>query len=164
LFLFAGFLSGRESGGFGDAGRAGAGSSSPTDGGVMVAGLAGLAAGEAVGRLGVCPMVFRIWTPSWVLFSGGWCFLFLAGFYLRIDVGQLRGWAFPRVVFGRNAITMYCLKHLRADFIRSSMQTHFGENVFKVFGAVSEPVITGEHDTLVSRSREPHHHFGAHSL
>ena len=24
---------------------------------------------------GICPVVKRIWTPSWVLFSGGWCFL-----------------------------------------------------------------------------------------
>ena len=39
-----------------------------------------------LGELGVCPVVKRIWTPSWVLFSGGWCFLFLAGFYAILDV------------------------------------------------------------------------------
>ena len=27
---------------------------------------------------GVCPIVKRIWTPAWTLFSGGWCF-FAAG-------------------------------------------------------------------------------------
>jgi|694.fasta_scaffold38160_3 predicted acyltransferase len=27
---------------------------------------------------GICPIVIRIWTPSWVLFSEGWCFLFIA--------------------------------------------------------------------------------------
>ncbi len=110
---------------------------------MVVAGLAGLTAGEALSRLGVCPRVFRIWTPSWVLFSGGWCFLFLAGFYLLIDVWQIRGWTFPLVVFGMNAITMYCLEHLIADFIRGSFQTHFGENVFKVFGAEYEPILSG---------------------
>src|SRR5262249_43308524 len=31
--------------------------------------------------LGISPIVKRLWTPSWVLFSGGWCFLALAGFY-----------------------------------------------------------------------------------
>ena len=34
----------------------------------------------------ICPVVKRIWTPSWVLFSGGWCFLFLAAFYAVVDV------------------------------------------------------------------------------
>ena len=40
-------------------------------------------------RLGVCPVVKRIWTPSWVLFSGGWCFLLLAAFYAVVDVARL---------------------------------------------------------------------------
>ena len=30
----------------------------------------------------ICPVVKRIWTPSWTLFSGGVCFLFLAAFLL----------------------------------------------------------------------------------
>ena len=110
---------------------------------LVVSGLVGLAAGEVLDRLGVCPLVFRLWTPSWVLFSGGWCFLLLAGFYLLIDVWQLRRWAFPLTVFGMNALTMYCLKYLSADFIRGSMRTHFGENMFKVFDAVYEPVVSG---------------------
>ena len=46
----------------------------------------GLAAGWGLGELGVCPVVKRIWTPSWVLFSGGLCFLFLAGFYAVLDL------------------------------------------------------------------------------
>ena len=29
--------------------------------------------------LGVCPLVKRIWTPSWAVFSAGWATLFLAG-------------------------------------------------------------------------------------
>ena len=110
---------------------------------MVVVGLAGLTAGEALSRLGVCPRVFRIWTPSLVLFSGGWCFLFLAGFYLLIDVWQMRRWALPLVVFGMNAITMYCLEHLIADFIRGSFQTHFGESVFKLFGTAYEPILSG---------------------
>ena len=52
-------------------------------------------AGWGLGELGVCPVVKRIWTPSWVLYSGGWCFLFLAGFYAVLDLLGLRFWAFP---------------------------------------------------------------------
>ena len=64
-------------------------------------------------------------------------------FYLLIDVWQMRRWALPLVVFGMNAITMYCLEHLIADFIRGSFQTHFGESVFKLFGTAYEPILSG---------------------
>ena len=48
-----------------------------------------LAAGWLCGALGICPVVKRIWTPSWVLYSGGWCFLLLAGFYAVMDIWRL---------------------------------------------------------------------------
>ncbi len=35
------------------------------------AGVVGVAIGLALDRFGVCPIVKRIWTPSWTLFSGG---------------------------------------------------------------------------------------------
>ena len=62
---------------------------------LVVAGAGRLAAGWGLGELGICPVVKRIWTPSWVLFSGGWCFLFLAGFYAILDLLGFRSWAFP---------------------------------------------------------------------
>ena len=49
---------------------------------LTVAGVVFTAVGWGLGELGVCPVVKRIWTPSWVLFSGGLCFLFLAGFWV----------------------------------------------------------------------------------
>jgi predicted acyltransferase len=41
--------------------------------------------------LGICPIVKRLWTPAWVLFSGGWSFLALAAFYYVMDVRGYRG-------------------------------------------------------------------------
>ncbi|MBX9627508.1 MAG: hypothetical protein K2X82_27150 [Gemmataceae bacterium] len=76
---------------------------------LAAAGVVGLAAGYGLGAAGVCPVVKRIWTPSWVLFSGGWCFLFLAGFYAVNDVRGWRRWALPLVVVGANSIAAYCL-------------------------------------------------------
>ena len=38
---------------------------------LVVAGVVCLILGLALDRLGICPIVKRIWTPSWVLFSGG---------------------------------------------------------------------------------------------
>src|SRR5205085_5859424 len=53
---------------------------------LALAGLIGLASGWAVGATGICPVVKRIWTPSWVVFSGGWCFLLMAAFYAATDI------------------------------------------------------------------------------
>ena len=55
-----------------------------------------------------------------MLFSAGWCFLFLATFYWIIDVKEMRGWAFPLIVVGMNSIAMYCRAHSIDGFLRDS--------------------------------------------
>lgn len=110
---------------------------------LAVAGVIGLAAGALLGWLGICPVVKRIWTPSWVLYSGGWCFLLLAAFYAVIDIAGLRRWAFPLVVIGMNSIAAYCIAHLFDGFIGSSLDTHLGEKAFQVFGPAYQPLIHG---------------------
>jgi predicted acyltransferase len=57
------------------------------------------------------PIVKHIWTSSMVLWAAGWSFLLLAVFYLLIDVAGRSDWAFPFVVIGANAITMYVAYH-----------------------------------------------------
>jgi heparan-alpha-glucosaminide N-acetyltransferase len=108
-----------------------------------VAGVVGLVAGWACNLLGICPVVKRIWTPSWVLFSGGWCFLLLAAFYGVIDVLRHRGWAFALVVIGMNSIAAYSIAHLFDAFIFKNLKTHLGQDAFKVFGAAYEPMMLG---------------------
>ena len=88
-------------------------------------------------------MVKRIWTPSWVLFSGGWCFLLLAGFYTVIDIWGVRRWAFPLVVIGMNSIAAYCIAHLFEGLIGSSLDTHLGTDVSKAFGQAYQPLVHG---------------------
>jgi heparan-alpha-glucosaminide N-acetyltransferase len=116
---------------------------------LVVAGLACLAAGLAAHSLGVCPVVKRIWTPAWVLYSGGWCFLLLAGFYAVMDVWGLRAWGYPLVVIGANSIVAYCMAHLAHDFITRSFKTHLGPNVFKSWGTPYEPLMAGAAVLLV---------------
>jgi heparan-alpha-glucosaminide N-acetyltransferase len=79
---------------------------------LLGAGLAGLAAGLLLDATGVCPIVKRIWTPAWALFSTGWCCLILMGFYGIIDVAGFRRWAFPLVVVGMNSIAIYTMGQL----------------------------------------------------
>lgn len=109
----------------------------------LVAGLLGLTAGWLLTGTGVAPSIKRIWSPGWVLFSGGWCFLLLAGFYFLIDVKRWRGWAFPLVVIGMNSIAAYLLAHLIVDFTRDLTRTVFGPSVFEVFGKPYQTLVSG---------------------
>jgi predicted acyltransferase len=118
-----------------------------------------LAAGLAAHYYGACPIVKRIWTPSWALFSGGICLLLLAAFYIVIDIWQFRLWAFPWVVIGMNSIAAYgmaeCL--LAGGWIEKNLKTHFGHDTFRYFdrwpglppGQSYEPVIAGAAAMLV---------------
>jgi heparan-alpha-glucosaminide N-acetyltransferase len=110
---------------------------------LVAAGLVCLGLGLGIERLGLCPIVKRIWTPSWVLFSGGWCFLLLAGFYAVIDVGGFRAWSYPLRVIGANSIASYLMAHLIEGFVLGSFRTHLGKGVFKAFGAAYEPLVAG---------------------
>jgi predicted acyltransferase len=88
-------------------------------------------------------MVKRIWTPSWVLFSGGISFLVLALLYALIDLTGYAGWTYPIRVIGRNSIAAYCLAHLIDDFIRSAFRTHLGREFFDKIGGPYEPLLSG---------------------
>lgn len=110
---------------------------------LVIAGSGALLAGLALGGLGICPVVKRIWTPSWVLFSGGACLLLLAGFYALMDLRGYQRWAFPLVVVGLNSIAAYCLTHLFTGFIVDNLTTHFGKKIFNPAGEVYAPVLQG---------------------
>ena len=110
---------------------------------LVIAGLVTLVLGWGIAALGVCPIVKKLWTPTWVLFSGGWCLLLMALFYLVIDVWQRRAWCFPLLVIGLNSIAAYCLVHLIKEFIVSSLKTHLGAGAFLVFGKAYEPLLLG---------------------
>jgi heparan-alpha-glucosaminide N-acetyltransferase len=110
---------------------------------LAAAGVLSLAAGWLLGALGICPVVKRIWTPSWVLFSGGWCFLFLAAFYLVMDVWGFRKWAFVLVVVGMNSIAAYLIAHLFVGFINKALPRHLGASVFQAAGPAYEPFLLG---------------------
>ena len=109
----------------------------------LVAGVIGLASGWLIGWLGICPVVKRIWTPSWVLFSGGWCLLLLAAFYVVIDVRGWQRWAFPLVVIGVNSIAAYCMDHLFTGFIADALKRHLGEGFFNALGQAYQPLLLG---------------------
>lgn len=73
-----------------------------------------------------CPIVKRIWTPSWVLFSGGYVVGMFAIFYLLFDLLPLKKLAFPLVVVGMNSIAVYMMGQLLRPWLyREVVQKHF---------------------------------------
>ncbi len=116
---------------------------------LLAAGALGLAGGWLLNAAGVCPSVKRIWTPSWVLFSGGWCCLLLAAFHAVMDLGRLKAWAFPLTVIGMNSIAAYCIAHLFENVIRTSFKTHLGRDFFQFAGPAYEPFVFGAATLLV---------------
>ncbi len=103
---------------------------------MVVAGAGCMAAGLLLDRFGVCPIVKKIWTPSWTLYSGGWCFFLMAGFYTLIDLMDYRTWSFPLRVIGTNSIAAYCIAdgHVVRDFITSAFKTHIGMDILSRWG------------------------------
>jgi predicted acyltransferase len=97
--------------------------------GLALAGVAGVVVGYLWGL--VFPIIKILWTSSYVLFAGGWSLLLLALFYWVIDVLGFRRWAFPFVVIGVNAITIYLLveiidfRHI-AEFFLGGIARHVG--------------------------------------
>ena len=109
----------------------------------LIASLALIAAGLVLHFAGVCPIVKRIWTPSWTLFSGGVCFLFLAAFSWIVDVRNHRRLVFPLVLVGMNSIAAYLIAHLWEEFIQNSFRIHLGAGILNAFGPALEPMVIG---------------------
>lgn len=109
----------------------------------VIAALVLMAAGLLLHYTGVCPIVKRIWTPAWTLFSGGVCFAFLAAFAWLVDIRGHRRIVFPLVVVGMNSIAAYLIAHLWESFAESSFRTHLGPRVLTAFGTALEPLVLG---------------------
>lgn len=110
---------------------------------LLIAGVIGIGAGLLLHFTGICPVVKRIWTPSWTLWSGGACFLFLAGFSWVIDVKGYKKWAYPLVVVGMNSIAAYLTAELLGNFVVESFRIHLGPRAFQFFGTGLEPLMQG---------------------
>ncbi len=108
------------------------------------AGLALIALGILLHVTGINPIVKRIWTPAWTIFSGGICFLFLAFFYGIIDLAGKKNWSFFLMVIGMNSIAAYVIADGGiSSFIDSSLHTHLGQNYDQLFGLPYATLVNG---------------------
>ncbi len=104
-------------------------------------GLAGILLGKAIALAGLCPIVKRIWTPSWTLYSGGWVVLLLAAFVALIDWRGRKRWAFPLIVAGLNPISLYFMWQLLVEFVIDTMKRHLAQHIFESPGAIYAPIL-----------------------
>ena len=109
----------------------------------LIYGIALLAIGFLLNLSGICPNVKRIWTPTWVLFSGGWCFILLAMFYFLVEIRTYgKGFEFLRII-GINSIAAYVIAHTLVYFIATNIPIHLGHDYAKIFGAEYEHLVNG---------------------
>jgi len=93
--------------------------------------------------LGICPIVKRIWTPAFTLYSGGLVLLILSFFYAVMEWKQWQRWAFPLVVVGMNSIAIYFMTATMESFVAKALTRHLGAATFGFLGAPFEPVLLG---------------------
>lgn len=75
------------------------------------------------------PIIKKIWTSSFVIFSSGISFVLLALFYWLVDVQGYTKWAYPFRVIGLNAIAAYVGSHV-FNFSLIAKQIFFGFEQF----------------------------------
>jgi predicted acyltransferase len=105
---------------------------------LALAGVVAILAGLAISPW--FPLIKRIWTPSFTVYSAGWTTLMLAAFYWTIEVQGWRRWAFPLVVVGMNSIAAYVIGNAFAGWFRSATGAWLGV-LTPVVGDVWLPVL-----------------------
>ena len=111
--------------------------------GLVVGGVALTLAGLLLQWLHIVPIVKRIWTSSYTLYSGGLTVLMLAGFYALMEWRGWRRWAFPLLVIGANSIAIYVMSWTMEHFVSEALVRHLGAAPFEVFGPPFVPVLRG---------------------
>ncbi|MDE1156103.1 MAG: DUF5009 domain-containing protein [Acidobacteriaceae bacterium] len=102
-----------------------------------------IAAGLLLHLTGINPIVKRIWTPAWTLFSGGVCLLMLSAFSWLLKSNKSHRFAYPLLVIGANSLAAYLMAHLCEEFILRSLHTHLNAHLFTLLGPPLEPLISG---------------------
>ncbi|HYE17657.1 MAG TPA: DUF5009 domain-containing protein [Tepidisphaeraceae bacterium] len=98
--------------------------------GLVAGGAVGFGVGWALNALGWCPLVKRVWSPSFAIFSAGLVAAGLAVFYLIIDVARLRAWSKPLVIVGMNSIAIYYISMQFKPFVRDNVKRFFGPEAY----------------------------------
>ena len=90
----------------------------------------------------LCPVIKRLWTPSWAFYSGAVVLWVFALFYWIIDIKGHKAWTLPLVVVGMNSIAIYLAYQLTAGWIRATGKTWLGASLFEgTTGALAQSLL-----------------------
>lgn len=81
------------------------------------------------------PLVKRIWTSSFTLYSTGWVLLMMLAFFWIVEVKGYRRWVFPLLVAGSNSIFIYSMSQVLKGWISRSLAVFTGG--FKFIGTLA---------------------------
>jgi predicted acyltransferase len=111
--------------------------------GLAVSGLALALFALLLQAAGICPIVKRIWTPAWTLYSGGLVLLMLAALFAITEIKGWRAWAFPLLIVGSNSIAAYLMSWTMEDFFAKALLRHLGPAPFAILGPAFEKTLLG---------------------
>jgi predicted acyltransferase len=117
--------------------------------GLLAAGVVLTLAGLVLQWLHLSPIVKRIWTSSYTLYSGGLVVLMLAAFYAAVEWQGWKRWSFPLLVIGANSIAVYVMSWTIEHFVSAALVRHLGTAPFAILGAPFVPVLRGAAVLLV---------------
>lgn len=113
---------------------------------LALAGVAGIGIGLAWDA--VVPLNKILWSSSFAVYTGGWSCLVFLFFYWLIEVKQKTQWAFPLIVYGLNAITLYVFTGLFVRWVMLSWKVPWeGSTVsltgffYRTFAAWTTPTL-----------------------
>ncbi|MBI2620436.1 MAG: DUF1624 domain-containing protein [Ignavibacteriales bacterium] len=107
-------------------------------------------AGLAVGLLWdiIVPINKILWSSSFAVYTAGWSCLVFLSFYWLIEVRQKSKWAFPLIVYGLNAITLYVATGLFVRWVMLSWKvpwegstTSLTGYFYRTFASFTSPTI-----------------------
>jgi predicted acyltransferase len=107
---------------------------------LLLAGVIGLVFGYSLDF--VTPIIKRISTTSFVLASGGWCFLALCFSYWLIDLKQWGKWAVFFAIVGMNPLFIYLFAHIGGSDLIYHIFKPFTMGLFSWMGELTAKIIT----------------------
>jgi predicted acyltransferase len=85
------------------------------------------------------PMIKKLWTSSFVVYTIGWSLLLTALFYLVVDIWKIKKVFFPFMLIGLNPITIYLCAHKIINF--QYMSEFFFGGLIRISSVPLQPVI-----------------------
>ncbi|MBM3965940.1 MAG: DUF5009 domain-containing protein [Planctomycetes bacterium] len=94
-------------------------------------------------HFGICPIVKRIWTPSWTLWSGGLCFVWFLALHWLCDTQEFTKWTYFWTVIGANSIAAYVMSWTLEKPTHDAIERHFGALLDSIAVEPVQPMLTG---------------------